>query len=348
MMRSSAPKLSIIKNDKPFPACQIRKEELSFMPRTRKLGAGSFGAVYLGSYHGQTVAIKTIQINPTEAAKIDAFKNEITIMHTLTQSQQADQKTSSTFANFYGYVINNTHYSLVMEYMPNGNLQNYITHYSQPSNSYCYSIIKSIVAGVELMHRNNIIHCDIKPDNVLLRFTDQAVQAFLCDFGLSNFDDTRIKIRGKGAPLYQAPEMVLRYANNSKKTDIYSMSLVMWEVSAWKIIYANIMTHEDLAALHTAKKREPIPAHCKIAHLITLGWAHRPQKRPEANEMATLLAREFTQEPAKSKGENDTVSNNVGETRSNPLLQSVDNSNASSVADSNEVRKSLKSSCRTQ
>lgn len=96
-------------------------------------------------------------------------------------------------------------------------------------NTNSFTIIKSILSGINYIHSKNIIHCDLSLNNILVDY-DQNIK--LCDFGLAEHlgdNDHIIKEKVYGQILYCAPESI----NNNKysyKSDIYSLGIIIYEL----------------------------------------------------------------------------------------------------------------------
>ena len=88
-------------------------------------------------------------------------------------------------------------------------------------------IIKSLCSAVGFAHTNAIVHCDIKPANILI---DQGRQVFLGDFGIARHaDSTTTALPGMGTAAYMAPEQIV--ANMvTKETDIYALGVLLFEL----------------------------------------------------------------------------------------------------------------------
>ncbi|KAI9293084.1 kinase-like protein [Neoconidiobolus thromboides FSU 785] len=121
--------------------------------------------------------------------------------------------------------------NLVFEYMSEGDLSKYIEHNKKNINSQqIQSILKAILQNLEFNHKNNILHRDIKPQNILF---DQNFNIKLGDYGLA-----KKVFKGLNMPLstgvvslwYRAPELLLGSTNYDSKIDLWSVGCILGEL----------------------------------------------------------------------------------------------------------------------
>ena len=151
------------------------------------------------------------------------FKNEVSVI------AQTHQK---NLARLLGYCDDGQNRLLVYEYLRNGTLAKFLFGNSKPSWKQRAGIALDIAKGLRYLHEEcttQIIHCDIKPQNILL---DEYNNAKISDFGLAkllmiNQSKTNTAIRGtKG---YVAPEW-FRNMPITSKVDVYSFGVVLLEI----------------------------------------------------------------------------------------------------------------------
>lgn len=86
---------------------------------------------------------------------------------------------------------------------------------------------KGVFTSLGYAHAQGIIHCDVKPGNVLV---DQGGHVYLTDFGIARYMDTAVTTSsGLGTPLYMAPEQILG-ERLSARTDIYALGVLLFEL----------------------------------------------------------------------------------------------------------------------
>ncbi len=247
-----------------------------------KLGAGSFGIVHKGTWRFQNVAIKELLDEKPSSAAAANFKNEMQVMAKLR---------SSNVVQFYGCVLGNPKYCIVMEYMPKGSLFNLLRSNQTLDWSTRYKMTLDMACGLAFLHAENILHRDLKSLNVLL---DENYHAKLTDFGLSKVKTetrTTTKNQSVGSEGWAAPELTEPEASYTPKCDVFSMGITFWEIATRKIPYEKAANRSFISFWFAQNKREEIPADCppRMAHLIKWCWDTDPSKRPTAAEAVKYL-----------------------------------------------------------
>jgi hypothetical protein len=167
-----------------------------------KLGEGSFGSVFKGTIAGSTiVAVKKLKgLGHTEKQ----FRTEV---------QTVGMIQHTNLVRLLGFCTGGTRRLLVYEYMPNGSLDSHL--FSETSRVLSWNlrhrIVIGIARGLAYLHeecRDSIIHCDIKPENILL---DAELCPKIADFGMAKllgreFSAVLTSIRGTIG--YLAPEWI--------------------------------------------------------------------------------------------------------------------------------------------
>ncbi|KAJ7968752.1 Receptor-like protein kinase [Quillaja saponaria] len=185
------------------------------------LGEGSFGKVYKGTLaDGAEVAIKVFNLQPEEAFK--SFDSECGVLCNIRHRNLV--KIISSCSNF-------DFKALVLSYMPNGNLEKWLY-----SHNYCLSILQrlsimiDVAAALDYLHDHStpIVHCDLKPGNILL---DEEMVAHVTDFGIAKLlgeGDTITKTMTLATIGYMAPEYGLE-GIVSRRADVYSYGILLME-----------------------------------------------------------------------------------------------------------------------
>ncbi len=259
-----------------FMSLSIRHSDLIYKER---LDGGSSGTVYLGEWDFNPVAIKKYPAQDFSEETQEEILTEATVM-----AQASTQ--SDYLVPLRGISLEKPHYCLVMQYMPGGNLYNFLHSRQDISWSTRYRIGLDISIGLHHLHSKDILHRDLKSFNVLL---DSNGRAKLADFGSAKIKVSSAAItKGgfKGTILWAAPETFTE--RPTKKSDVYSAGMILWELASRKEPYkeAGGMVVEwiksgkkEIFQTDTPEKFRTIAEEC---------W-QAPEKRPEAKVLATQL-----------------------------------------------------------
>lgn len=127
------------------------------------------------------------------------------------------------------------------------NLANYIKQSIPDDYSEKFNIVAQLASGLYYMHKMKVIHCDIKPQNILININTKKV--VICDFNISiyNADDESEKNGVIQTPCYRAPEVDTKnpYCFYNEKIDIYSLGCVIFEIFTHHYIYNIQYTYDD-------------------------------------------------------------------------------------------------------
>lgn len=189
---------------------------------SEKLGHGGFGTVFLGELSDSSlVAVKRLE-RPGGGER--EFRAEVC---TIGNIQHVN------LVRLRGFCTENSHRLLVYEYMSKGPLSAYLRRDGQNlSWDVRFQIAVGTARGIAYLHeecRNCIIHCDIKPENILL---DKDFSAKVSDFGLAKFlgrDFSRVLATMRGTWGYVAPECISGLAITTK-ADVYSYGMTLLEL----------------------------------------------------------------------------------------------------------------------
>eukprot|EP00917_Polyrhabdina_sp_WS-2016_P006761 GHVP01015076.1.p1 GENE.GHVP01015076.1~~GHVP01015076.1.p1 ORF type:complete len:1395 (-),score=256.08 GHVP01015076.1:159-4343(-) len=139
-----------------------------------------------------------------------------------------------------------------------------------------------IANAMTYLHDKEILHCDLKPQNILL---DSSLNPKLCDFGLSTVRQPRSleywRLGALGTPRWAAPE-VLRGDAHTEKADIYSFGIILWEMVNRVIPFEELETEELVAAVGWGKASPMKIPRSKEVHPTCLEILIRMCIHPEA------------------------------------------------------------------
>ncbi|KAL5713347.1 non-specific serine/threonine protein kinase [Ranunculus cassubicifolius] len=206
------------------------------------VGSGSYGSVYKGNLPEmkKTIAVKVLHLNRQGAFK--SFLTECNALRNLRHRNLLSLLTACSSIDYQGHDFK----ALVFDFMPNGSLEDWL-HPSVDDEKHAtrnlsfiqrLNIAIDVASALEYLHHNfqtQVIHCDVKPSNILL--SDDMI-AHLADFGIAKvFSSTSSDALGsqissvaiKGSVGYVAPEYVMA-VEVSTHGDVYSYGILLLEM----------------------------------------------------------------------------------------------------------------------
>mmetsp|Transcript_8005 Transcript_8005/g.8836 ORF Transcript_8005/g.8836 Transcript_8005/m.8836 type:complete len:582 (+) Transcript_8005:61-1806(+) len=253
-----------------------------------QLASGSFGAVFKGHvpHREELVIIKDLNIKSINA--FEEWRREIELLGYTRYNRYV--------VSIYGYCFNDKKLSIVMEYMSNGSLNDFL----KGTVGHNLGIIQRLrmarhcVRAMCFCHANGILHRDIKSPNILV---GEDLTCKLADFGcaklllphndprVTNAPTPRLKkpaplikqhTMNVGSPLWMAPEV--RTREYGFPADVYSMGLVIYEILVGK-----------LPRWNRVKKKAEVPTHFLGSEILLPTLHHDPEDRPSSHFFLELL-----------------------------------------------------------
>lgn len=210
----------------PFRYSDLHRATKNF---SEQIGAGGFGSVFKGLLNGSTaIAVKRLVSYCQVEKQFRAEVSSIGVIH------------HTNLVKLIGFSCKGDERLLVYEYMSNGSLD---THLFRSNNSVTlnwstrYQIALGVARGLAYLHescRDCIIHCDIKPQNILL---DDSFVPKIADFGMAKLlgrDFSRVMTTARGTIGYLAPEWFSGVAV-TPKVDVYVYGMVLLEIISGKM-----------------------------------------------------------------------------------------------------------------
>ncbi|XP_074091497.1 serine/threonine-protein kinase D1 isoform X2 [Macrotis lagotis] len=186
------------------------------------LGSGQFGIVYGGKHRktGRDVAIKIIDKLRFPTKQESQLRNEVAILQNLHHPGVVNLECMFETPERVFVVMEKLHGDMLEMILSSekGRLPEHITKF----------LISQILVALRHLHFKNIVHCDLKPENVLLASADPFPQVKLCDFGFARIIGEKSFRRSVvGTPAYLAPE-VLRNKRYNRSLDMWSVGVIIY------------------------------------------------------------------------------------------------------------------------
>lgn len=213
------------------------------------IGEGVSAMVYkaLDTHTSSVVAVKVL--NPrlqTDDISLERFRREIQITRFLGHPQ---------IVSIYDLVAEAGQVYLVMEYIDGANLKDFIQLHAPVDIDTVVSILTQTLKILSLCHAKNVIHRDLKPQNMIL-MPDGLVK--LLDFGISRMttlSDLTQTGTSLGSPEYMAPELFATSAYDPR-SDLYALGVIVFELLTGELPFKG----DSLAVLFHQHHTAPVPA----------------------------------------------------------------------------------------
>ena len=252
------------------------------------IGKGAYATVYLADWLDNKVAFKCFNSMFDTQGDFDLFEKEVAIVASIRHPN---------VVGFYGCTLNPPRVGILFEYCSNGNIKDYFinavkTEYGRIDIKKKVSILRGIVSGMVHLHDKEVIHRDLKCENILL---DKDFTPKITDFGLSKIfkDKNQTKTRSVGTCYYMAPE-VCKGGKYNEKCDVFSFAIILYEIISLRfkpygrdVSYFNIEMkiasdpnyRPDMNRLGLDTEEDGIKFDY-LRNLIIQCWKHDPEERP--------------------------------------------------------------------
>jgi serine/threonine-protein kinase len=253
----------------------------------RELGRGGMATVYVARdrKHGREVALKVMDPSLAKGVGAARFLREVRIAATLTHPGIVPVFDSGDEGDTFYYVMPLLHGASLRDRMRAGPIA--------PREA-CL-LLAEVADALDAAHRANVVHRDVKPENILIAdgrplVTDFGVaHAAPTDFG-DSLTDTGVSV---GTLLYMAPEQLFDAANTDARADVFSVGAMLYEMlSGAPPFTAPTMpaAMARLAAEPTPPLPETLPVSAELRAVVARATARDPEARfASAHELADAL-----------------------------------------------------------
>lgn len=250
------------------------------------LGTGSYGTVYRGTWRGQQCAIKSYNES--------VFQNASMVGDVNREVEMCSAMRHPNIITFFGKAQLPDKYYLVMELAEHGSLGGLIKKGPLPV-AFKVRVALDVAKGMAFLHGSQIIHRDLKTDNVLVMSMDPGatVVGKLSDFNTSRFlgtDAQRTKTKGVGTPVFMSPE-ILNGAKYDYTADIYSFGVLLWQLWTQEEPYGSFETQFAIYRFVLEGKRLPFPEDVlpEYKDVAERAWSPVPSERPPFKDLVPIL-----------------------------------------------------------
>ncbi|GIL83127.1 hypothetical protein Vretimale_11467 [Volvox reticuliferus] len=155
-----------------------------------------------------------------------------------------------------------------------------------------------IASACGYLHRMGVVHCDIKPANVLLKSSNIDFRGFtakVSDFGLSRVEDddtcASFPFNSCGTAAYVAPEALICNKKVNSSVDVYAFGILMWEMYTGQRPYGNMKQQQLVEEVVMRGLRPKFPGTAPAGYVVLAqsAWSGSPQARPSFDEILTHL-----------------------------------------------------------
>ncbi|VFQ65246.1 unnamed protein product [Cuscuta campestris] len=244
-----------------------RKEDQPLI-RWRKgemIGCGAFGRVYMGMNldSGELIAVKEVSIPANTATRekkkdpIRELEEEVNLLKNLSHPN---------IVRYLGTAREEGSLNILLEFVPGGSISSLLGKFGSFPEPVIRMYTRQLLIGLEYLHKNGIMHRDIKGANILV---DNKGCIKLADFGASKKVVELATMTGaksmKGTPYWMAPEVILQTGHNFS-ADIWSVGCTVIEMATGRPPWSE--QYQEVAALFhigTTKSHPPIPEHLSAA-----------------------------------------------------------------------------------
>ena len=267
----------------------------------RLLGKGSYGEVYLSQKQNALFATKKVKRKKTDDEMTKYFKNEINILRILNHPN---------IVKLEEIKMDENNYYIVMEYINGGELSDYlkkyIDKYGNPfSEEIVQYLMKQIISALIYIHDLNIIHRDLKLENIMVDFDNKKdkdelnmmkAKIKIIDFGFAIMLSSKFSLTNSavGTFMYMDPKILKEFDNQvlvdksrgyGKEVDIWSLGCICYQLFRGKYPFEAKTFEELVGKIDKGKYRLPTTASREIISFLDKMLKYKGKDRLSAKEL---------------------------------------------------------------
>jgi serine/threonine-protein kinase len=247
----------------------------------RRIGQGGWAVVFLArrTDTGECVAVKVLRPEFARFLGAERFHREIALLSAMQHPNILPLVESGQSGSLPYYV---------MPYAEGGSLRDRLDRQPQLALGEVIEVVSCVAAALDYAHARNIVHRDIKPDNVLFL----SGRPLVSDFGIARAiveaggDDLSSSGLILGTPEYMSPEQARGAQDLDGRSDLYALGCVVYEMLAGEppfrgpSVQAIVARHAHAPVPPLRVVRPDVPPHVQQA--IESALAKLPEERPES------------------------------------------------------------------
>ncbi|XP_035693013.1 ankyrin repeat domain-containing protein 12-like isoform X1 [Branchiostoma floridae] len=250
------------------------------------LGKGAYGKVCCGlTSRGELIAVKQVELNTAHWEKAEQeyqrLRDEVDLLQTLRHRN---------IVRFLGTSLEGNVVNIFMQFIPGGTLASLLARFGVLEEGVVSRYTRQILIGVEYLHNNNIIHRDLKGNNIML-MPNGVIK--LIDFGCARRVCERLSVSNsqvlksmRGTPYWMAPEVVSE-SGYGVKSDVWSVGCTVFEMLTGKPPWADMAPMAAIFHIGSGKEVPELPdtASPPAHNFVHACLTRNPAQRPSATQL---------------------------------------------------------------
>ena len=279
----------------------MQKKQIDNVILEKRLGGGSFGEVYLSTIIGKKGYFATKQIDRLtidQPSTKKYFQTELSLLQRLNHPN---------IVKFVDFKATKDNYYIVMEYINGKDLSKYLKEYMKKygkpfSEEIVQYLMRQIIDAIRYIHNQNIIHRDIKSENIMINFENEVdkknlnmmkAKVKLIDFGISCYKKKGLAYTVLGNPMGMTPTILNAYHNGKQYTQGYDEKADIWSLGS--LCYKLLLGHtafntesfdELVKKVENGTYNIPTNLSKEVVSFLNGMLQYDPKKRYSANQLA--------------------------------------------------------------